>query len=433
MSDAARSLIEDLFAFALERADPRLAVSRILRIDGARLEVGEAELPVRAGIVLIAIGKAAVTMSQGALDVLGDRITRGIAITKDGHSSGVRFEQVEIFEAAHPVPDERGVSATRRALEMIEQSNPDDLILCLISGGGSALFEAPRAPVSLADMAKVTDLLLKAGASITELNRVRTPLSLVKGGGLLRAASGRNLVTVIVSDVLGNDPRVIASGPTVPAADDLAAARAILERFGLWNQVPAAVRTSLDRDGLPFGDDRPANPPVFVADNHGVLEAIAERAVESGYRVETPFIDATGEAREQGAAWAERCLKSDPEIAVLLGGGEMTVTVRGDGIGGRNTEFALAAALRLHEVGDTDWVVASLATDGQDGPTNVAGAILSASDIDRMHALGFDLTHELARNDSLAPIAAIGAEVAPGPTGTNINDFYVAVRRSALS
>jgi glycerate-2-kinase len=432
MTDPARRSIEELFALALERADPRRAVANVISIDGGTLEIDDMDVPVRGGIVLIAIGKAAVTMTAGAIEALGDRIERGIAITKDGHSAGITFEKVDVAEAAHPIPDERGVAATRRALELIEQSSPDDLILCLISGGGSALFEAPRPPVTLGDMANLTRSLLRAGADITDLNRVRTPLSLVKGGGLLRAAGGRTVLTVIVSDVLGNDPHIIASGPSVPGTDDPAGARAVLEAYGLWEDAPESIREVLSRTASPSISERRTPPPVFVAHNHQILEFLAEHIIEDGGTVESPFIDATGESREQGIAWAERCLQAERGVGFLVGGGEMTVTVQGDGTGGRNTEFALAAARRLHEAGDHDWVVASLATDGQDGPTDVAGAILSADDIDQMISLGFDLDDVLHRNDSLAPITAVGADVAPGPTGTNVNDLYFAVRRSAL-
>jgi hydroxypyruvate reductase len=432
MTDAARGYIEKLFDLALERADPRKAVSGVIEIDGVNLEIGPHELPVRANIVLISIGKAAVTMAHGAIDALGDRIGSGIAITKDGHAGEARFDRVDIAEAAHPIPDARGVAATRSALELVARSSEDDLILCLISGGGSALFEAPREPVTLEDLASITRQLLRAGADITDLNRVRTPLSLVKGGGFLRAAGGRSVVTVIVSDVLGNDPHIIASGPTVPGPDDPEGARAVLETFGLWDDAPGSIKKTLARKGDKAAIERQTYAPVIVADNHAVLECLAEQVIEDGGTVESPFIDATGEAREQGVAWAERCLQAERATGFLLGGGELTVTVRGDGVGGRNTEFALAAAARLHLAGEHDWVVASLTTDGQDGPTGVAGAILSADDIERMSGFGFDIEEVLERNDSLTPILAVGAEVAPGPTGTNVNDLYFAVRRSAL-
>jgi len=432
MTAPARELIERAYWAAVEEVDPLVAVLEAIDtfdsyalFDGKRVEIST-------GVVVVAIGKAAVTMAQGAAQALGDRITNGIAITKDGHAGAMTLDRFEIHEASHPIPDERGVAATRRAIELVEQADPDAVVLCLISGGGSALFEAPRPPVTLADLARVTDLMLRAGATIGELNQVRRPLSLVKGGGLLTAIGNRPVVTLILSDVLGNDLATIASGPTVPAKDAPGGALAQLERFGLLAKAPRSVIEVLSN--RPEG--RQGRPEVFisavVADNrdavHGVRvllenEGLAERAV---------WIDAEGEAAEMGRKWADECLTCSADVSALVGGGEMTVTVTGDGIGGRNTEFVLAAAMRLHEAGDTEWVIASLATDGQDGPTGVAGAILSADDIDRMLALGIDLDRMLTENDSLRPIKAVGGEFDTGPTGTNANDLYLAVRRSAV-
>jgi hydroxypyruvate reductase len=324
------------------------------------------------------------------------------------------------------------VLATRRALELVEQAGPDDLILALISGGGSALFEAPRPPVTLADMAAITDLLLRAGAAITELNQVRTPLSLVKGGGLLRVAGARPVTTLILSDVLGNDPRVIASGPTVPGGANAAVARDVLERFRVWDQAPESVRSVLSQmpDEAPIREQSARLS--IIADNAKSVHAAHARAAALGLRAVTIWNEATGEARVRGREWADACLAADRDVECVLGGGEMTVTVRDDGIGGRNTEFALAAAMHLHERGDDEWVIASLATDGQDGPTEVAGAILDAAAIDRMLDAGIDLTGDLDRNNSLFPIQSIHAEIAPGPTGTNVNDLYIGVRRPGM-
>lgn len=432
MSDPARSVIERAFWAAIEEVDPLIAVLDTIDVfdgyamfDGTRIDTS-------GGVVVVAIGKAAVTMAQGASQALGDRIVAGIAITKDGHAGDATIDRIEIFEASHPIPDERGVTATRRAIELVEQAGPDAVVLCLISGGGSALFEAPRPPVTLADLATVTDAMLRAGANIDELNQVRRPLSLVKGGGFLTAIGGRPVVTLILSDVLGNDLATIASGPTVPARDAPANALAQLERFDLVDKVPASVVTSLSRDA----DDQRMRPEPFVsvvvADNRDAIHGVRTSLEQAGLREEARWIDAEGEAREKGRAWAELCLTCSDDIDALVGGGEMTVTVTGDGVGGRNTEFALAAAMRLHEAGDIDWVIASLATDGQDGPTGVAGAILSAADVGQMIEQGVDLNDVLARNDSLASMEAVGGEFNTGPTGTNANDVYLAVRRSAI-
>jgi glycerate-2-kinase len=431
--DAGRMAVEAMFQAALTAADPRRAVRDSLQVAETGLLIRGNLVPFGGSVLVIALGKAAVTMTQGAVDALGNRISGGIAITKDGHAGSVRFERVEIAEAAHPIPDDRGVRATRRALELVDQAGPDDLILALISGGGSALFEAPRPPVTLADVARVTDLLLRAGAAITELNMVRTPLSLVKGGGLLRAAGSRAVATLILSDVLGNDPRVIASGPTVPGRFDPAKACEILERFGVWDQAPVAVRSVLCESTDAFPASARDSHLEVIADNVSAVDAARSQAEEAGLHAHVIWREATGEARVRGREWAEACHAADPGIDCLLGGGEMTVTVRGDGIGGRNTEFALAAALRLHELGDDDWLIASLATDGQDGPTNVAGAVLDAAAIDQMVSRHIDPVEHLDRNDSLAPIESVGAALAPGPTGTNVNDLYIGIRRSRLA
>lgn len=427
----ARDAIAAMFARALQAVDPRRAVAESLDRNDAGISIQGDSIRVEGSIVVVALGKAAVTMTQGALDALGSRIDGGIAITKDGHSGEARFDRIEICEASHPIPDERGVRATRRAIELVNQAARSDLILALISGGGSALFEAPRPPVTLADMASVTDLLLRAGADIAELNKVRTQLSLVKGGGFLDLVGERAIATLVLSDVLGNDPRVIASGPTYPGERDPAGARAVLDRFDLWDSVPASVRDVLSSPPpSETSDGRRRGAIWFVADNQTAVAAAVEEARGLGLQPESAWKDATGEARERGREWADLCLDSPNGVKCVVGGGEMTVTVRGDGVGGRNTEFALAAAMRLHERGDTDWVVASLATDGQDGPTGVAGAILEASDVARLAAEGFDLGDSLARNDTLAPILATEGAVVTGPTGTNVNDIYIGVRRS---
>lgn len=432
MSDSVRATIESAFWAAIEEVDPLIAVLETIDVfdgyamfDGTRIDTS-------GGVVVVAIGKAAVTMAQGAAQALGDRITTGIAITKDGHAGDAAIDRIEIVEASHPIPDERGVAATRRAIELVEEAGPDSVVLCLISGGGSALFEAPRPPVTLADLAKVTDAILRAGANIDELNQVRRPLSLVKGGGFLTAIGGRPVVTLILSDVLGNDLATIASGPTVPARDAPANALAQLERFHLLDKVPASIITSLSREA----DDQRMRPEPFVsvvvADNRDAIHGVRTSFEQAGLREEARWIDAEGEARERGRAWADLCLACPDNVDALVGGGEMTVTVTGDGVGGRNTEFALAAAIRLHEAGDDDWVIASLATDGQDGPTGVAGAILSGAEIALMIDQGINIDDVLARNDSLTPILAVGGSFETGPTGTNANDVYLAVRRSAV-
>ncbi len=427
--DRARSIVERLYQAALIAADPRRAVRDAISIDDGRITVAGERFDRDIDVVVLAIGKAAVTMAVGARDALGDRIRRGIAITKDDHAGDTLLPGIDIYEASHPIPDERGVRATRRAIELLESTGERELVLALISGGGSALFESPTPPVTLADMQAVTSALLRAGAAIDELNAVRTPLSQVKGGGLLEHVGGNKLVTLIVSDVLGNDPRVIASGPTVPGNRDRGRARSVLEQFELWDSVPASVRTVLaELDASERGSSR-VFPLDVIADNHSAVAAAAGEAAELGLTARTIWIDRTGEARDQARFWVDEIAAAVPDVDCLIGGGELTVTVRGAGVGGRNTEFALAAASALES---DEWVVASLATDGQDGPTGVAGGFLDRASVAELRADGVDPDAALAANDSLRPLELARGVIAPGPTGTNVNDLYLAIRKSAI-
>ncbi len=427
----ARRNIEAWYRAALEAVEPSAAVRRHLERDGNAAVVGGRRVPVPGRLVTVGVGKAAVGMALGVETVLGDLVSGGLVITKDGHAEGERPRRVRVAEAAHPIPDARGVRATQDVLELVAGLGDGDVVLALISGGGSALLEAPRPPVTVADLAMVTDLLLRAGAPIDDLNAVRTPLSLVKGGGLRRAADQATVVTLVLSDVLGNDPRVIASGPTISDKQRPEVALGILAKYGLVGRVPPAVldvlRTARDQEGEPgpnIGDDM----LVVVGDNNAALAAAAETAAAAGHRVQVEWRERQGEASDLGQAWVETAKQAGPDVDVLLGGGEATVTVRGGGIGGRNTEFALAAAITLDERGDDQWVVASLATDGQDGPTGVAGAIVDGGTVGRARANGVDPAVSLRDNDSRAVFEAAGGLVIPGPTGTNVNDLYLAVR-----
>ncbi len=428
---AVRWSIERWYRVALEAVEPAAAVRRHLERDGTLIVVGGRRVPVPGRLVAVGVGKAAVRMALGLEAVLGELVSEGLVITKDGHAEGERPQRVRVAEAAHPIPDERGVRATREVLDLVAGLGSDDVVVALISGGGSALLEAPRPPVTLADLATVTDLLLRVGAPIDHLNAVRTPLSLVKGGGLRQAAGPATVVTLVLSDVLGNDPRVIASGPTIPAAQDPEVALEILATYGLTDRVPSSVvdvlEATKDQEREP-APDAEADVLVVVGDNRRAVEATAEATEAEGLRTRVVWRDRRGEASDLGQAWVESAVQTEADVDVLLGGGEATVTVRGEGIGGRNTEFALAAALALDGRGDEQWAVASLATDGQDGPTGVAGAIADGGTVRRARAHGVDPVAALRDNDSRRVFEAAGGLVTPGPTGTNVNDLYLAVR-----
>lgn len=430
---AARDLIAEMFAAGIATADPRVAVREHLRFDGRSLWIGDRPVSVGSGrVVVLAIGKAAVPMAQGLSDVLGSPIDVGCALTKDGHiPSDAVLPGFVMCEASHPVPDERGVAATRAMLDLVADLGAQDMVITLISGGGSALLEAPAGDLTLADIQAVTSALLRAGAPIQDLNAVRSELSLVKGGGLRRAIGDARCISLILSDVLGNDPSVIASGPTASRSPDPDRALALLRRYGLFDGVPERVRQHLSSAGAceqaitPSGD---GDDWVVVADNASFVEALAQCARANGQRVEVAWQAVEGEASIRGAEFVELCASMPEDVDVVLGGGELTVTVQGNGIGGRNTEFALAAAIALNSNHD-GWVIASLASDGDDGANRgAAGGVVDAGTVSRGQAAGLVAMSALAKNDSGTFLAATSDLFRCIPTGTNVNDAYIGVR-----
>lgn len=427
--EAARVTARRLFEAALRAVSPDHAVRRVLRWENDALHIDGHRISAPGEIFVVAIGKAAVAMTRGALEALDTRVASGHVITKEGHVDSLLPRSISVFEASHPIPDARGERATRVLLERLAALGDDDVVLALISGGGSALLEAPRAGVTLADLARATDLLLRAGAPIDALNAVRAPLSQVKAGGLRAAAPRATWATLILSDVLGNDPRVIASGPTVPNQPDAALARSIVDRYGVQDELPRSIVAALANGEPPaavVNDER--DVLVVIGDNVAAVEAATAEAESDGLGVEIVWAEVEGEASELGKSFVDELMNAPEATDVLLGGGEATVTVRGDGSGGRNTEFALAAALEMERRGVRDWVIASLATDGQDAMTGLAGAIADGWTCQRARERGIDPDAALARNNSVAVFEAAGGAVETGPTGTNVNDLYIAVR-----
>jgi len=420
-------LIRRMFEAALSAVDPAAAVSRTLQISDDQITVDGTVVLLKGKLVVVAIGKAAERMAAGAVAALRERIDSGYVVTKYGHTNGSLDSRFRVFEAGHPVPDQAGVDATRATLEALEGLGEQDVVLALTSGGGSALFEAPNEPVTLDDVARLTKLLLSAGAPIQDLNTVRIPLSAVKGGRLRQACPAGTFVTLILSDVLGNDPRVVASGPTVPGRLNNDDALDVLRKYRLTDVVPRSVNLALEQHTVtsPTGD-KADDLVVFVAGNSTALEAAATSARANGVPAEIVWREREGEAAVLGREWSAGLAEREGP-AVLLGGGEATVTVRGDGAGGRNTEFALAAALELERRDLDAWTVASLATDGQDALTDASGAIACANTVRSAGALDLDPRRCLHNNDSLKVFEQAGGLVVTGPTGTNVNDLYFAV------
>ncbi len=420
-----RPLIERAYAAGIRAVDPGEAMRGVLTRTGNGFAVGGEPFPVHGNLVVVAIGKAAAPMAAAAADILGEGIDAGLALTKDGHAAGTP-SGFSIFEASHPVPDARGIEATTEILASVEGLGANDVVLALISGGGSALFEAPAGDLALADIQATTDQLLRAGAPIQHLNAVRSELSQVKGGGFRRAIGPARVVSLILSDVLGNPPGVIASGPTVPRQPDPATALQVLNEYHLLQAVPARVRHHLElgaiQDTLP---DARHDLYRVIGDNAAFAQAVSGVLEDAGLSVGQVWVDREGEAREQARCWVDELERAG--VDAIVGGGEMTVTVRGDGIGGRNTEFALAAAIELDRRG-IDATLASLASDGQDGSIDAAGAIVDGETVPLLRSVGVEPNLALDSNDSGTALGAIGALVVPGPTGTNVNDVYIAIR-----
>ena len=430
-----RELAARVMAAALEAVEPAEAVRRALRREGHRLLVGGRAYDLRQyeRILVAGAGKAGAPMAAAVEEVLGDRVSGGLVLVKYGHVGPTRT--VALREAGHPIPDQAGVEGTAELVRLVEASGPNDLVIVVLSGGGSALLLLPVDGVSLDDVQRTTDLLLRAGATINELNAVRKHLDRVKGGGLARLAQPSDLVTLVLSDVVGNPLDVIASGPTVPDESTFGEACAIVERFGIWDDLPTGVaeRLRAGRDGRVEDTPKPgdalfeASQTLLVASNELAAAAAVRQAEAEGLRALLLSTYVEGEAREVGrvvAALAREEAARDgplPRPCCLVLGGETTVRVRGAGLGGRNQELALAAAEKI--AGLDGVILASLATDGNDGPTDAAGALVDGTTLARARTLGLDPGRSLADNDAYHFFEPLGDLLLTGPTNTNVNDL----------
>ena len=426
-----------VFEAALKAVDPIEAVLRYVKRVDDGLQVGEHRFAFKDydRILVVGAGKAGAPMAQALEDLLGDRITDGVIVVKEGH--GLPLGHVRIHEASHPVPDERGIKGAEEILSLVKDAGERDLVLCLISGGGSALLVAPAEGVTLEDKQEVTRLLLACGADIHEINTIRKHLSRAKGGGLARFAYPATVVSLILSDVIGDDLNVIASGPAVPDTSTFADTRQVLEKYDIWDRVPAAVQSRIDQGLKGDIEDTPkAGDAVFkrcfselVGTNIQALKAAGLKSEELGYRTLILSSTVEGEAREVVKvliAIAKEVRGSGNPLsapACILCGGETTVTIRGDGKGGRNQEFALASALVID--GMENIVVLAGGTDGNDGPTDAAGAIADGSTLVRAQAKGLDPLDFLRRNDSYHFFQPLEDLVITGPTRTNVMDVYM--------
>jgi hydroxypyruvate reductase len=378
-------------------------------------------------VFVVGAGKASAAMAQA----IGGKIHAGWINTQYGH--GVELEGIVCHECGHPVPDEAGVAGARRVADLARDAGEGDLVLCLISGGASALMPLPAGDLTLADKQLTTGLLLASGAPIEELNCVRKHLSAIKGGRLAQLAAPARVISLILSDVVGDDLGVIGSGPTAPDTTTFEEARRILHRRGIWDRVPNSVREHLTqaRQETP----KPGNPVfsnvqnVIVGSNRLALDAARRKAQSLGFETLLLSSSIQGEAREVArvhAAILREISESGNPIArpaCVLSGGETTVTLGGSGKGGRNQEFALAAALDM--AGLRDVLVLSFGTDGTDGPTNAAGAFADGGTVERAAALGFDAALHLDENNAYPLFEALGDLLITGATRTNVMDVHL--------
>jgi len=422
-----------IFRAALKAADPAEAVVRYVRLrrDALIVDGKRYRLDSFGNIHVTGAGKASARMAAAMEHLLGRRIKTGLINVKYGDTT--RLRRVELNACGHPMPDSNGVAGAERIAQIARDAGEDDLLICLISGGASALLPLPATTVTLAEEQETTRLLLHCGANIHEFNCVRKHISQLKGGQLARLAYPARVVTLILSDVIGNDLDVIGSGPTVPDRSTCADARAVLTKYGLLNAVPWSIRQRLA--GTASETPKP-NDPIFervqnvlVGSNRQAVDAAAEQARELGFHttVLSTFIE--GETRDVArvhAAIVKEILAGGRPVkrpACVISGGETTVTIRGTGLGGRNQEFALAAAIDI--AGLENVLILSAGTDGSDGPTDAAGAIADGTTLTRAGRLSLNAAQFLANNDAYHFFEPLGDLIKTGPTGTNVMDVRV--------
>lgn len=437
-----RQNLKAIYSAAIAAVDPEAAVGEHLSCDKNSLQlksrgrvIRSFELSSSARIVVVGAGKATAPMAHAVERILPGRISKGCICVKNGYTSDLSV--IEQVEAAHPVPDASGMAGARKILGLLQGAGEGDLVISLISGGGSALLPLPPEDITLEDKRETTSLLLKSGATIHEVNTVRKHLSLVKGGNLARAAGGAMVINLMISDVVGDDMDVIASGPFVPDRSTFADALRVLERYGLTRSVPAPVEARIragSRNEIPEnpGVDSPSFRNVtnlIIASNIMALEAAKREGNRCGYASMILSSMIEGDARD-AALWHSRIAREIrvssnpvPAPACVISGGETTVKVTGGGTGGRNMEFAMHAALFID--GAEGITMASIGTDGTDGPTDAAGAMADGGTAELAREGGVDIGEYIRNNDSYNFHDRMGTLIKTGPTNTNVMDIRI--------
>jgi glycerate 2-kinase len=431
-----RDLALQCIEHAVNAAEPKSLINAKVKVENDQLQVEGCsfDLGKFKHVYVVGGGKAGGKMAQAIEEILGKHLTAGIVNIPYGTSQ--KTNVIELNESSHPIPDEAGVAGTLRIMALAERAKKDDLVICLISGGGSSLMVLPHEGISLKDKQELTNSLLKSGAAITEINTVRKHLSAFKGGWLAKKAYPATLLNLVLSDVMGDPLDSIASGPTVPDKSTFGDARKILKKHDLWLKIPVSIRKILSEGERGLLQETPKPDDIVfkkihnlvIGNNRTACLAAIDFLGSKGLNTLLLTDMLVGEAKEVGKALAKLagegfvCTDTSRSLGVVAGG-ETTVTVSGKGVGGRNQELALSVALNLKEC--EEFVITSFSTDGIDGPTNAAGAIIDGSTLKRARQLGLDPEKYIANNDSYNFFSKLGDLIYTGSTGTNVNDLSV--------
>lgn len=436
-----RNIALTIIESALASADPKSLVKTNIQLNGYSLNIGSKTIDLKKydRIFVIGAGKASGAMAEAIEEILGDKIIDGSLNVPRDSSHVFETKSIRIYEAGHPIPDKRGLKGAENIMMIIDDAKEHDLILSLISGGGSALLPLPAGDIMLKEIQEVTDSLLRCGANIEEINMVRKHMSSIKGGLLAKHAYPATLISLLISDVVGDPLPSIASGPTVPDPSTFSDAFHVLRRYGIWNEISDSIRTHMSKglEGKIPESPKPSDPyfrkvyNMIIGSNRIALNAASVKARQLGLTpiILTSFIE--GEARHVGTVMASIARESTVQTGslqrpnVFLTGGETTVTVTGGGKGGRNQEVALSASLRIK--GLKGVTIVSVGTDGIDGPTEAAGAIVDGSTVKRANEIGMNPIEYLDDNNSYHFFDKLGDLIMTGPTGTNVNDIIMIV------
>jgi len=426
-----------IFQASLRGADPKGCVKRHLKVEHGVFSVGDFRKRLKDvdKIIVVGAGKAAAVMAQATEEVLKDRIDQGVIITKKGPE--VSLARIKQYRGGHPIPDEEGTKGTKRLMETVAQAGEDDLVLCLISGGGSALLVAPCEGISLEDKKKMTQLLLECGATIDEINTIRKHISRVKGGRLAKAAFPAQTVSLILSDVIGDRIDSIASGPTASDPTTFEDCFEILHRYNLMERMPEPIKLFLQADKGKQGTEtvKPGDPifervvNLIIGSNFLALKEAETKAKALGFNTLLLSAAISGDTRKAAEGHALLAQKirqgksTPPPPACVVSGGETTVVVKGVGKGGRNQEFVLAAAIQIG--GLKDVIISSMNTDGIDGPTDACGAMCDGFTVSRAKKMDLNPEDYLGRNDSYHFFEKLDDLIKTGPTNTNVMDIHI--------